>query len=144
MQLQFQAFFLVFFFFFNIPQSHGLNHFKHGFGAGGAKFAKNSAQIAKWSCVCVKCSSNMTLKLRFCQTQLHAPFFVVPVIDWKYKIVGKQVKETSLSTFHFQFQPRQGLLFLFNCFLFSSFIYIYIYIYMWYTHTKGLISVSWN
>ena len=30
-----------------------------------------------WSCVCVKRSSNTTLKLHFCQTQLHAPFFVV-------------------------------------------------------------------
>ena len=58
------------FFFFNIPQSHGLNHFKRGFGASGAAFGKNAAQTGRWSCVCVKHSSNTTLKLRFCQTQL--------------------------------------------------------------------------
>ena len=63
-------FLFSFFLFFNIPQSRCLNHFKHGFGASGAAFGKNAAQTARWSCVCVKCSSNTTLKLRFCQTQL--------------------------------------------------------------------------
>ena len=56
--------------FFNIPQSCGLNHFKRSFGASGAAFGKNAAQTGRWSCVCVKRSSNTTLKLRFCQTQL--------------------------------------------------------------------------
>ena len=70
MQLQFQAPLFFFFFFFNIPQRRGLNHFKRSFGASGAAFGKNAAQTGRWSCVCVKRSSNTTLKLRFCQTQL--------------------------------------------------------------------------
>ena len=60
-----------FFFFFSIyPKAAAGNTFKRSFGASGAAFGKNAAQTGRWSCVCVKCSSNTTFKLRFCQTQL--------------------------------------------------------------------------